>query len=85
MKIQGQEKRRNTYDKKGNLIKSTDSLGRSIEFLYNEGKLAVERIEPDKGRWETEYDQRGNIKVMRNPFGEETRFTYDNLNRIIKK
>ena len=72
----------NEYDDDDNLVYSSDALGRSIGYEYNEYKLPVKIINPDDTSISLSYDDRGNIDEIIDELGNTNKYSYDDLNRV---
>lgn len=74
----------NEYDDRGNLLISTDALGRSYTYAYNEKGLVTDIAQPDGSVYQIDYDTKGNISAISAPLNGKTQYLYDDLNRIVK-
>ena len=72
----------NEYDDDDNLVSSSDALGRTIGYEYNEHKLPVKIINPDGTSLSLSYDDRGNIDEIIDELGNTNKYSYDDLNRV---
>ena len=72
----------NEYDDDDNLVSSSDALGRTIGYEYNEHKLPVKIINPDGTSLSLSYDDRGNLYEIIDELGNTSKYNYDNLNRV---
>lgn len=80
--VNGKIKLKNQYNEKNKLIKTTDGLGRNLEFTYNHQGLPTQLIRPDGGRYKFDYDFKGNLVMVTDPMDYRTVYEYDSLNRI---
>lgn len=73
----------NQYDSNYRLLKTGDSLGRSIEIFHQNDVLPSTIIKDGfGGEAKYSYDSRGNLCSIKNKAGVEERFWYDALNRL---
>ena len=85
MSVNGMEKIKNTYDAKGNLIKTADALHRCRQIAYDENGNAVKVTQPDGSELSLTYDSRGNVIHLTDGAGSCTSYEYDDCNRVIRK
>jgi YD repeat-containing protein len=76
------------YDKVGNIISSTDELGRVTSYTYDALNRQVAVTDPSPAHQRrlstTVYDAVGNVVRTVDALGNTDRYVYDNLNRQIK-
>lgn len=66
------------------MLQTQDSLGRNIEFSYQDGILQPILIKDSFGHEaHYSYDSRGNICSIKNQAGVEWKFWYDSANRLV--
>jgi RHS repeat-associated protein len=70
----------------GNLVKVTDTYGRSLQFTYNATGHLTQETDP-LGRATTfTYDSTGHrLSTIADPTGKTTHYTYNTLNQIVTK
>ena len=74
----------NQYDSNYRLLRSNDSLGRSVEISYQKDILQPTLIKDSFGHEaKYGYDSRGNLCSIKNGAGVEERFWYDTSNRLV--
>jgi RHS repeat-associated protein len=82
------------YDDRGAITAATDQLGRTTQYSYDMmGNLTEVRLpevsdpasgQPESPVYEYEYDRYNNLTVIRDPYGREERFEYDqNRNKVV--
>ena len=69
------------YDAAGNLIYSTDAMGRVTQFVYDSRNRRIATIRPNGSVLLTEYDGGGRIVGQTNALGNTTHDVYDKLGR----
>ncbi|MFO0549920.1 MAG: RHS repeat-associated core domain-containing protein [Polyangiaceae bacterium] len=62
--------------------KITDAAGLVTETTWNQHAWKTAETDGTGARWEWEYDERGNQVLERDPLGQETRRTFDVLDRL---
>ncbi|MCA9047205.1 MAG: VCBS repeat-containing protein, partial [Planctomycetaceae bacterium] len=80
------------YDLAGNLVSTTDALGRLTEYVYDDLNRRIEVKLPALSyngstvvaTQQTTYDAVGNVVTQTDTMGRTTQFEYDALNRRIK-
>ncbi len=82
--VNGIVKVKNTYDARGNRLKTVDALNRGREMTYDREGNMVEMIQPDGSRIFLDYDCRGNITRILEDSGRQAAYTYDDCNRVIR-
>ncbi|WP_455052668.1 RHS repeat-associated core domain-containing protein [Mogibacterium sp.] len=82
VEVNGKVVAQNEYDDKDNLVSSSDALGRTIGYEYNEYKLPVKIINPDGTSISLSYDDRGNLDEIIDELGNINKYSYDDLNRV---
>jgi len=73
------------YDIQGNLLKTIDSQGNTIQIWYDSLGHKTRMNDPDMGVWSYEYDDVGNLVSQTDAKGQIIEFEYDIINRLIKK
>jgi RHS repeat-associated protein len=78
----------NTYDPLGNVIESTDPLGRVIKYTYDrQNRLTVKDVPVGagdaRGQWRYTYTRTGEILSVTDPNGARAETTYDDLDRPV--
>lgn len=81
--VNGAMRRKNIYDKEGNLLQTLDALGRSYEVEYDEQGNAQKIRQPDGSCWYIKYDTRGNVICITDDIGKNISYQYDACNRIV--
>ncbi len=85
-----------TYDSQGRVASETDQAGRTTAYRYDAAGNLTRVIlpavpDPENGnqltqpRYAYEYDRYGNLRLIRDPKGRETRFTYDEHNNQLTR
>ena len=69
------------YDSVGNLVYSTDAMGRVTQYIYNSRDEQIATIRPDGSVLTTEYDGGGRIVATTDANGNMTQYVYDKLGR----
>ena len=82
VEVNGKVVAKNEYDDNDNLVSSSDALGRTTGYEYNEQKLPVKIINPDDTILTIGYDDRGNITEVIDELGNISKYNYDDLNRV---
>ena len=82
VEVNGKVVAQNEYDDDDNLVSSSDALGRTIGYEYNEHKLPVKILNPDGTGISLSYDDRGNIDKIIDELGNTNKYSYDDLNRV---
>ena len=82
VEVNGKVVAKNEYDDNDNLLSSSDALGRTTGYEYNEQKLPVKIINPDDTILAIGYDDRGNITEVIDELGNISKYNYDDLNRV---
>ena len=67
------------YDNRGNVISTTDSLGKTIKRSYDDDNNETSITDPLGNITRFTYDTKGNRTSVMDPLGNTTRFTYDNF------
>ena len=73
------------YDIQGNLLKTIDNQGNTIQICYDSLGRKTNMDDPDMGVWSYEYDQVGNLVSQTDAKGQIITFEYDIINRLIQK
>ncbi|MBL9144940.1 MAG: RHS repeat-associated core domain-containing protein [Verrucomicrobiaceae bacterium] len=68
---------RHTYDAAGNLIKTTDPLGRATQFQYDVAGRRTSMIFPDQAKRSYAYDAAGQLIAETDELGHLTKRSYD--------
>ena len=84
MVVNGKNKIHNSYNAYGDLICSSDALGRKTSYTYDEKGYMTSVVLPDNTHIYTKCDERGNLCEVTGENGEKSVFKYDMLNRIIE-
>ena len=82
--VNGVRKQKNVYDDKGNLLETTDGIGRTTSFKYNGNGFVTEIRRPSGKMIELLYDEKNNIVAVTGENGARTEYEYDDLNRVIR-
>ena len=82
LSVNGKTKLVNRYNEFGDLILSSDALGRETAYAYDGAGRMTELKLADGSIYKAVYDARGNLIIVTVPGGAESRFEYDGLNRI---
>lgn len=69
------------YDQEGNLVYSTDAMGRVTQYVYDSRNRQIATINPDGSVVSTEYDGGGRVVAETDANGNTTTYTYDPLGR----
>ncbi|MFQ4138134.1 RHS repeat protein [Nodosilinea sp. PGN35] len=72
-----------TYDKAGNLVATTDPIGRQTRYLYDSRNRLVKTILPDGTEQLTRYDFDNNPVSRRDANGQATQSIYDARGRLV--
>ena len=72
------------YDESGQLIGTTDALGRIVSLQYDNRGNVIERTNADGTKVFMEYDSAGNLVAQTDELNRKTSFVYDNRNRLIQ-
>jgi len=72
-----------SYDASGNMVASTDALGRVTQYVYDDRNRAVQTIRADASVVSTGYDGGGRIVRTTDALGHTTTYQYDKLGREI--
>lgn len=83
IKDASEAKRTYVYGKVGNRTEFVDEEGNVKEFIYNKLNKVTKVIADGEAIKEFKYDKNGNIILAKNN-DVETRFSYDNLNRVVQ-
>ena len=83
VEVNGKVVAKNEYDDNDNIVSSSDAIGRTTGYEYNEQKLPVKIINPDDTILAIGYDDRGNITEVIDELGNISKYNYDDLNRVI--
>ncbi len=70
------------YDNNGNMISSTDALGRSSTYQYDAFNRLISSTVPDGGMTVMEYDGQGNLVSVTDPRSLQTRYTYNGFGQV---
>lgn len=75
------------YDAYGNLTRTTNALGHSVNIAYTPGTARFKQSmsDPDKGQWSYSYDAVGQLKSQTDGRGVTTQMAYDVLGRAVSK
>jgi uncharacterized delta-60 repeat protein/RHS repeat-associated protein len=73
------------YDPRGNVIYSTDAMGRVTQYVYDSLNRRIETINPDGSATRTEYDGGGRIVGETDANGNTVQFAYDQLGRQVEE
>ena len=73
------------YDPDGNLIYSTDAMGRVTQYIYNSRDEQIATINPDGSVVTTQYDGGGRVVATTDGNGNTTQFAYDKLGRKVEE
>lgn len=84
LSVNGVMKRKNSYDSKGNLLKTEDGLGRCWNYEYTDNGKVKKIVQADGSAYSMQYDDRGNITKIIDESGNTVEYFYDNCNRVIK-
>lgn len=79
--VNGVRKEKNVYDSRGNLIETTDALGRRTSYKYNEQGFVTETRSPSGKVIRISYDEKNNPVKVIGEDGSATLYEYDDLNR----
>ena len=77
-------KSRFSYDASGRMKTTTDALGRTTVYAYDEAGRLVRTTFPDRTFTTHEYDEFGNCIATTDELGRATRYVYDDRNRLIQ-
>ena len=69
------------YDATGNLVASTDAMGRVTQCVYNLHDWQIAIIQPNGGVLLTQYDGGGRVVATTDANGNTTKYQYDALGR----
>ena len=69
------------YDAAGNVVASTDAMGRVTQSVYDSHDWQTATIEPDGSVLLTQYDGGGRVVARTDALGNTTRYQYDKLGR----
>lgn len=72
-----------TYDRSGNLVATTDPIGRQTRYLYDSRNRLVKTILPDGTEQLNRYDFDNNPVSRRDANGEATQSIYDARGRLV--
>jgi len=72
------------YDERGNLLASSDAIGRISKMEYNAKAQPCKLIAPDGSEINLAYDTRGNITAITDALGNATRYEYNALNQVTR-
>ena len=73
-----------TYDRHGNLVKSIDTLGNSVNYKYNVNDKCVETVGP-RTAIKAEYDELGNRIKLDDPDLGVTEYEYNSFGELISQ
>ncbi|MGI5398458.1 polymorphic toxin-type HINT domain-containing protein [Streptomyces sp. CA-135486] len=78
----------NTYDALGNVVESTDPLGRVTKFSYDrQNRMTVKDVPvgtgDDRAQWKYTYTRTGEVLTVTDPNGSRAETTYDDLDRPV--
>ncbi|WP_017327148.1 polymorphic toxin-type HINT domain-containing protein [Synechococcus sp. PCC 7336] len=68
----------NTFDEVGNLLTTTDAIGRVLEYRYDDFGRPIGFIDPDGNTSAIAYNEFGYITSTTDFLGNEVNYTYDN-------
>ena len=71
----------NEYDPAGNLVATSDALGRVTRYVYDDRNRCIAVIAPDGSVTRTEYDGGGRVVATTDANGNTTQYKYDVLGR----
>ena len=74
----------NAYDPAGNLVVSTDELGRAARYIYDFRNRLIATVLPDGSVVSTQYDGGGRVVGTTDALGNTIRYEYDELGRKVK-
>ncbi|MEX0941645.1 MAG: RHS repeat-associated core domain-containing protein [Pseudomonadales bacterium] len=72
-----------TYDDVGNLIATLDAEGNGYTYTVDVLDRITTITDPIAGTIDFDYDRRGNLTLVRDPEGRETRFEYNGNDQLI--
>ena len=73
------------YDALGRVTRIDDPRGATFRYSYDQAGNRIETNDPDLGVWTMSYDVAGNLTSQIDAKGQETRWTYDALDRAVRK
>lgn len=71
------------YDKYGNIISQTDSLGNVITYTYDKFGDKLTQVNPNGSKISITYDNKGNVLSKTNSLGASYEYLFDNNDRKI--
>jgi RHS repeat-associated protein len=76
---------RNEYSADGRLMKTIDANGREITYNYELGDRQEEIVDRNGARVVLNYDERGNVLLRTDDLGNQTRYDYNEDNRLTRQ
>ncbi|MFJ1760073.1 RHS repeat-associated core domain-containing protein [Amycolatopsis sp. NPDC088138] len=71
------------YDPVNRVTRSTDALGHTSEFHFNEAGQVTREVDPLGQATVSEWDARGHLLSSTDPLGRTTRYRYDELGNLV--
>lgn len=64
------------YDSENNAVGIRDALGNRVAISYFQGK-PISVVDKDKTKWQREYNRKGQLTSLVNPYNQNTRYRYN--------